>query len=159
MTTVVFTETQVAADGRMIDGYGTISGSNYKKLFENDRYIVGISGGVGQCLRVKDWIFNDFLDDEGEAVKPHIGDREEVEYNVIFVDKSDNRIYCVEGIGFDIIELEYPAAMGSGASYALGYMQAKRKNTKDLAVKAVKAASKLDPGTNDNVRVIEINPL
>lgn len=157
MTTVVFTEQQVAADGRMLDNYGTIQTEKCKKVFENKKYIVGIAGAVGQCQRVRDWIFADFKDAEGNPCHPYIADSETLEYQVAFVDKSTGKVFSVEGASFDIIELSYPVALGSGAQFALGYLAGKVANAPRVAERTIKIVSKLDAGTNDQITFIS-NP-
>lgn len=154
MTTVVFTREQVAADCQMTEAHGRICNSSYAKIFQNERYIIGMAGAVGQCQRVVDWILDGCCDEDGNPTMPYISEREDVGYNIAYIDKFTGKLYVVEGICFDVIEVNYPYALGSGSDYALGYLY-KRKG-KDLAVKAVKAASYYDIATNDNVSHIDV---
>ena len=158
MTTVVFTKDQVAADGMITDGH-RIGTTDFSKICETDRYIIGMAGCVGQCQRVVDWIKDGFVDQDGTPYIPYIHEREEVAYSVAYIDKLDGKIYCVEGLCFDIIECSYPYAIGSGGDFALGYLYGKRASAKGLAAKAIKAASRFDHMTNDTIKIINVNLL
>lgn len=154
MTTIVFTEEQVAADTQMTEAHGRICNNSYAKIFQNEHLIIGMAGMVGQCQRVVDWILDGCQDEEGNPTMPYISEREEVGYSVAYIDKHTGKIFVVEGPCFDVIEVSYPYALGSGADYALGFLH-KRKG-KDLAYKAVKAAAYYDIATNDNVSSIDV---
>ena len=155
MTTVVFCKEQVASDTLMTESFGRISSNSYSKIFQNERYVIGMAGAAGQCQRVVDWILDGCVDEEGNPTMPYISDREEVGYTVAYIDKHTGKIFAVEGICFDVIEVDYPYAIGSGADFALGYLAGKRKG-KNRAVQAVKAAADYDIATNHNITSIDV---
>ena len=139
----------------MTEAFGRISSNSYSKIIQNERYIIGMAGSVGQCQRVVDWILSGGQDEEGNPTIPYIADREEVSYNVAYIDKFTGKIFAIEGVCFDEIEVDYPYAIGSGADFALGFLRAKRKG-KNRAVQAVKAAADYDISTNHNVTSIDV---
>jgi len=139
----------------MTEAFGRISSNSYGKVFQNERYIIGMAGSVGQCQRVIEWVLDGCADEDGNPTLPYISDREEVSYNVAYIDKHTGKLYAIEGICFDVIEVDYPYAIGSGADFALGYLCAKRKG-KNRAVGAVKAAADYDIATNHNITYIDV---
>lgn len=157
MTTIVFCKDSVAADMQMTEG-NTVVNTNYVKIFDTGRYIVGGAGRVGILNRVIDWVKLNF-EYEGEATVPFLHEKENLDFEVVFIDKLNGKLYCVEAPCFDIVEIEYPYAIGSGRDFARGYLLGKHLGNAGLAVKAVKAASKLDLYTGDKVMEIKVNLL
>lgn len=154
MTTIVFTKEQVAADSQITEAHGRVCNNTYTKITENDKYIIGMAGAIGQCQRVVDWMLEGCCDEDGNPTIPYIPDREEVYYQIAYIEKDTGKIFTIEGICFDIIEVNYPYAIGSGSDFALGFLHKRRG--KDLAIKAVKAAYKYDVNTNDTVSYIDV---
>jgi ATP-dependent protease HslVU (ClpYQ) peptidase subunit len=157
MTTIVFCKDSVAADMQMTEG-NTVVNTNYVKIFDTGRYIVGGAGPAGILSRVIEWVKSDF-EHEGEPTVPFLHDKEHPEFEVVFIDKLDGKLFCVETPCFDVVEVEYPYAIGSGRDFARGYLLGKHLKNKGLAVKAVKAASRLDLYTGDRVMEIKVNLL
>lgn len=157
MTTIVFCKDSVAADMQMTEG-NTVVNTNYVKIFDTGRYIVGGAGPVGILSRVIEWVKSDF-EHEGEPTVPFLHEKEPQEFEVVFIDKLNGKLFCVESPCFDVVEIEYPYAIGSGRDFARGYLLGKHLKNEGLAVKAVKAASRLDLYTGDKVMEIKVNLL
>lgn len=134
-----------------------VNSRSFNKLIETDRYIIGGSGAAGLTRRVMEWVAQGFTHPSvEEPTVPYMHNEEEPVYDVAFIDKLNGKLFIVEGYSFDILEVEYPHAIGSGCQYAIGFLEGKSFKTKNLACKAVEVASKYDIYTGGNITFVDV---
>ena len=133
MTTIAWDGIRIASDSRTICG-GVIVNDHERKLFKLDGgAFLGTCGETCRAAELIDWITTN---------TKHSG----IEISGLYVDGS--RGYLYEGCT-KAQRVKPPYAIGSGAGYALAAMRAGAD-----AVKAVRIAAGLDPGTGGRVRVV-----
>ena len=137
MTTIIACKNAMIADLQVTRG--NTKGKTIPKIMKVDGALIGMAGNLDAILAVRQWFENGR---QGEFPKDE-------NINGIIVDK--NGIWEFFGNG---IPYKYPGkfiAIGSGADFALGAMEAGA----DM-VKALKIASKLDTGTGFGTTYMEL---
>lgn len=153
MTTVLFTRGMVCSDSRM-SGDMVVASDKFKKLMSNDRYIVGYSGQAGQAQRLARWVLSGMVDGEGNDTLPPLLQDEALDCEVVFVNLDTGKLYTISGEAGDLLEIDYPFAIGSGGHIALGAYNMQKAFDMDDPIKAVEIAIELDLYSGGKVQSI-----
>lgn len=140
MTTIAYRDGEMAADGRMIQGYAIVS-SDCVKIYRRDRdgALAGSAGGTVYAEKFRRW----FLEAGEDTPPPEAG---ETDRGIIAFKNGVIRLYEADG---SFVLTDKFTAIGSGKEFALGAMEAGAD-----ALSAVEIAARRDPGTGGSLIVL-----
>lgn len=136
MTTIATDGLTVAADSRSMRGDVIVSHHAVKLHRQDDGSVVGCSGRTPDCETFRAW-----LKDGGKRPKPTGG------FSALHV-RVDGSVWLFTEVG-EGCRVDVPAAIGSGAEFAVGAMLAGADPEK-----AVEVAGKRDPYTGGRTEVM-----
>lgn len=143
MTTIVFKNGVMAADGLVSDDGNQIHMSNYEKIRSCGQYIVGLAGTCSDFDGVFKW-FEDGCEEE---------ECPEGDWEALVWDNEKQLLKCFEGNEKPVI---YPignaAAIGSGGKYAMVAMRCGR-----TAKQAVTIAKDFDTATGGTIQLVTVD--
>jgi hypothetical protein len=141
MTTIAYDGKTMAADSQGSGDF--IEQIEYQKIFENDRYVLGIAGDFGVTLKLKIWLL-----DSSESNKPVFSESEHM--GALVYCKNRKELFFMDR-NLVFIPCGIPSAIGSGGRYAMGAMLAGAS-----AKEAVEISKKLDVNTGGKIQAINI---
>lgn len=146
MTTIVFRDGILAADGRITHN-DTIVGDNFTKIHVlADGGAVAMCGRPDECVPIIEWL-------KAVAAGEQAGPQPDVESSTLLHISGDGVVRVLNDRHWIEIEEPYFAA-GSGATAALGALHAGAS-----AIEAVAAAIKTDPYSGGQVRAVTLQHL
>lgn len=146
MTTIVFRDGILAADGRITQNE-TIVGDNFTKIHVlADGGAVAMCGRPDECVPIIEWL-------KAVAAGEQAGPQPDVESSTLLHINGDGVVRLLNDRHW--IEIDEPfIAAGSGSSAALGALHAGAS-----AIEAVTAAIKTDPYSGGQVRAVTLEHL
>lgn len=158
--------TAIAGDGQVTMGESIVFKNNAQKVRRifNDSVILGFAGSVSDaftlCERFEGMLnkySGNLLRSAVELAEEWRNDKVGRKLDAMMITADKNTLVIISGSG-DVIEPDDGiCAIGSGGNYALAAARALFEETdysaEDIAVKALKIASKICIFTNDNIRV------
>ena len=146
MTTIVYKDGLLAADGRVTADF-TIISENYTKLYairgETDAYVIGLAGDTQEFGHFTYWATQDFC----LSCFPTLPDQSSVIENLsaLVIRQSNSNLYLFEGKGFAQLP-EKGVAIGSGMDAAMAGLALGLN-----AEECVELAATIDAATNDTI--------
>lgn len=146
MTTIVYRDGVLAADGRVTQN-DTIVGDNFVKIHVlNDGGAVAVCGRPDECMPIVEWL-------KQASAGEQAGPQPEIESSTLLHVTGDGRVRLLAEKHW--IEMDEPfIAAGSGSAAALGALHAGAN-----AVEAVAAATKTDPYSGGQIRAVTLEHL
>lgn len=158
--------TAIAGDGQVTLGESVVFKNNAKKVrrIYNDSVILGFAGTVSDaftlCERFEGMLnkySGNLLRSAVELAELWRNDKVGRQLNALMIVADSNTLLIISGTGEVIEPDDGVCAIGSGGNYALAAARALIEETNysadEIAVKALKIASKICIFTNDNIRV------
>lgn len=143
MTVIAVKGKTMAADG-LVTVYNTIVSSSYTKLLKHGGCIYGFAGGIREMEVAKNFI-QGLLDETFNL------DLRNLDVLKLHPDGTVEALEYMNDVGFVVIPLESPTAIGSGADSAIGALMAGAS-----AQKAVKIACSVNTHCGGDIQVISL---
>lgn len=152
MTTVAYDRRSkmIVADTQNTDSTGYIFRTNKIERLKNGNYFLG-SGHcftINQCRR---WAEEDFAETSRPDFGVFLSDTDEYGFSCLVVSKDGKTVWLVDNEMTPTEIKDNYVAIGSGAAYAIGAMDAGAN-----VMKAVEIACKRDGSTSKPISVVEI---